>query len=204
MSEKRGYWFRNIAPYLGDDDYQTSTELKTSGVMKVGICPSTKIQTEDDDGTAPDNKSTWYWSNENIIGSYAINAWIQPDPDGYAYNWGSVTEEEAEKRMFGGSMARVPGNVGIIAEAYRMDNWPSTPADVRVPTIQQLTEPDDESIDHTLQTLILRYTVNRHDMAVNVAYADGSASKVRLEDLYMIKWNNYDGPVDIQIPSSSD
>lgn len=191
-----GYWFRNIAPYLGDYNYQSNADLQTSGVMKVGICPSTRIQTHDSDGTAPDNKSTWYWVSENIIGSYSVNGWILPDPDGHAAFWG-IPESEAAKRFWGGQssgqFSHIPGHVGLIADAYRMDTWPSTPANVKIPTKEQLTNPTD--MGHNLQSLILRYTVDRHNMAVNVAFTDGSARKVKLADLYSIKWNKFDGPV---------
>ncbi|MBN2732399.1 MAG: type II secretion system protein, partial [Balneolaceae bacterium] len=136
-----GYWFRNIAPYLGDKDYQTSTELQTSGVMKVGICPNTKVQTDDNSGTAPDNKTTWYWGSENIIGSYGVNAWVLPDPDGHVSTWGggAISAAAAEKRLFS-QYAQIRGDVGVIADSFRMDCWPSTPSNVKVPTAKQLIE----------------------------------------------------------------
>ncbi len=199
---KYGYWFRNIAPYLGDTDYQDNAELQTSGVMKIGICPATKIQTDNGSGTAPDNKSTWYWASENIIGSYSVNAWVLPDPDGHGVYWG-IPKAEAEKRFFGGEeggrYAQIPGHVGLIADAYRMDTWPSTPPNVNVPTARQLIQPSN--LAHSVQSLILRYTVDRHNMAVNVAFVDGSAKKVNIEDLYTTKWNEFDGPVEVRVPS---
>lgn len=190
-----GYWFRNIAPYLGDRDFKENPRIDGSGVMKIGICPSTKIQTDDDDGTAPDKDHTWYWGQENIIGSYSINAWVQPDPDGWSWGWGSVSETDSKARMFDGQYAQLRGDVGVIADAYRMDNWPSQVSGIKIPTAEQLIKPTD--VSHDLKSFMLRFTMDRHNMAINVGFVDGSAGKVTLEDLYLLKWNREDGPMQV-------
>ena len=196
-----GYWFRCIAPYLGDDDFTFDFDQDTSGVMKIGICPSTKVQRDNSGGTAPDNKSTWYWQGtgiqDNIIGSYCVNAWVLPDPFNYGAQWG-FTDQEVKERIYG-RWSTIPGNVGLIADSYRVDCWPSTPPNSTIPNEEHLKSTSTSNggfgTPHTIQGQILRYMVDRHGMSTSVAFVDGSAQKVKLKDMYSIKWNKEDGPV---------
>ena len=184
-----GYWFRRIAPYLGDDDFRYNDDLQTSGIMKIAICPSTKIDTSNGGGNAKDNKSTWYYESENIIGSCCVNAWVLPDPDGEAVDWG-LGESDVKKRLFN-RWANIRGEVGLVADSFRLDNWPSTPPDVDIPSESELLEPGD--LSHNIKQFMLRYMPDRHGGANSIVYVDGSAEKIKLKDLYTVKWNNYDG-----------
>ena len=193
------YWFRKIAPYLGDKDFQGNPTLDGSGVMGIGICPSTKIQTEKEDGTY---NTTWRFNTGNseyIVGSYGVNAWVLDDvyegkKNYYYVDMWHGNRGDAESRRYE-RYGRIRSDVGILADAFRFDVWPSTVAgcELQAPTTkEELLQPKD--LDHDLKKFMRRYTVDRHGMAVNVAFAGGSVDKVSLEDLYMTKWNKADGP----------
>lgn len=191
------YWFRHIAPYLGDAYFQKNPDMNGSGVMQIGICPATKIQTAKENGTY---NTTWHFSSmssENIVGSYGINAWVLQDPDAMYKKWGGNTVD-ANLRLFD-RYAHVRQDVGILSDAYRFDNWPAQVQGCRVPNAAELKEPG--GLPHNLQSFMLRYTMHRHGTTVNVAYAGCSVEKVKVEELYLIKWNKNDGPMQVQVAS---
>ena len=45
-----------------------------------------------------------------------------------------------------------------------------------------------------------RFCMARHKRSVNVAFLDGHAAPVALEDLWRLKWNNAFVPADVVLP----
>jgi prepilin-type N-terminal cleavage/methylation domain-containing protein len=202
LAYNENYWFRRIAPHLGDENFKNNPTLDGSGVMEIGICPSTKIQTATENGTFD---TTWHFntgSSLRIVGSYGINAWILPDPPRASgttqyQGWGGSLSD-ANGRYFE-RYGNIRGDVGILADAFRMDNWPMQQG---LPPAAKKELKTPGSLTHNPNYFMRRYTVDRHDMAVNVAMAGGSVEKIKLEDLWLFKWNNKDGPRgDVRMPT---
>ena len=45
-----------------------------------------------------------------------------------------------------------------------------------------------------------RFLIDRHDMAINVLFADGHAKLVPLGDLWLLRWSRLHEPVAMQVP----
>jgi prepilin-type processing-associated H-X9-DG protein len=60
---------------------------------------------------------------------------------------------------------------------------------------QNLQEPED-GVDRGVAT----YCIDRHRMAVNVAFLDGHAARVRLADLWTLKWSETFKPQQVTVP----
>ncbi|HOQ06084.1 MAG TPA: prepilin-type N-terminal cleavage/methylation domain-containing protein [Anaerohalosphaeraceae bacterium] len=188
------YWFRKIAPYLGDQYFQQNPTLDRSGVMQINICPSTKIQTTQEDGTFD---TTWYF--QNGIGSYGINCWLLPDsPDSsgrtWYEKWGGNLSQTSGRYFEKYKIARA--DAGLLADSFRMDVWPMP--DQEIPLRLSVNRPHLKDphatpgglgLPHSPSHFLKRYMVDRHGMAVNVGFVGGYVEKVNLKDLGLISWS---------------
>ncbi len=194
-----GYWFRQIAPFLDDRYFQENPTLDNSGVMQISICPSTKIQTEHEDGTW---NTTWNFADG--VGSYGINCWLLsdiPDSSGKTWyeKWGGgmgVTNGRYFERY---NVARA--DAGLLADAFRMDVWPMPDREIPLrlsANKPHLKDPHDSTgglgVPHNPSHFLKRYMVDRHGMAVNVGFVGGHVEKVKLEDLGLINWSKTSSP----------
>ncbi|HOK67548.1 MAG TPA: DUF1559 domain-containing protein [Anaerohalosphaeraceae bacterium] len=194
------YWFRKIAPFLGDQYFQQNPTLDRSGVMQINICPSTKIQTSRENGTFD---TTWYF--QNGIGSYGLNCWLLPDvPDSsgrtWYEKWGGNLGQTAGRYFERYTMARA--DAGLLADAFRMDVWPMPDQEIslRLSTERsQLKEPG--GLPHNPNYFLRRYMVDRHGMAVNVGFVGGYVEKVHIKDLGLVSWSKRATPrADVVVP----
>lgn len=194
------YWFRKIAPFLGDAYFQQNPTVDYTGVMQVSICPSTKIQTSKENGTY---NTTWHY--QDGIGSYGINCWLLsdvPDSSGKTWyeKWGGGIGQTTGRYFERYSIAR--SDAGLLADAFRMDVWPMPDQEIQLrlsTSKSELKEPG--GLPHNPNYFMRRYMVDRHGMAVNVGFVGGYVEKVDLVDLGLISWGKRSFPrPDLIIP----
>ena len=210
------YWFRQIAPYLGDDFFQDDPTADGSGVMTIGICPSTKVTPWADNPTDSQIngtcKETWgfktFGDNKVITGSYGINAWLLPDPprsnsQTYYQQWGGNIADTYGKYF--DRYSNVRSDVPLLADSFRMDSWPMSvdnPPSEKKYLKELNTSSPYASPPHQPGYFMQRFTVDRHGMAVNVGFVGGHVDKIDIEDLWMLRWNKKFGiRGDIQMPT---
>ena len=185
------YWFRQIAPYLGEDYFKENPEeimIGSMGGMIVGVCPSTKIVLTDEEATTERGygtyNETWHfeWGEGGVYaGSYAINSWILED----AYGWYEIDHP----RYFGAeNFPSLRGDVPVLADSFWVDTWP-TGLESMPPTLAQLKVPVG-ALQHDDNYFMWRVAVDRHKLGVNVSFRDGHSEKVDIVDLWTLRWNN--------------
>jgi len=111
---------------------------------------------------------TWvnYKTNAQLSGSYAFNGWL------YAYFWGTDPSAVFLPKMWRSDLPVFCDSMWVDASPRSSD---SPPADLYLGA----TEPD-----------IDRICLDRHQMAINVAFLDGNVQTVKLQDLWTLRWNN--------------
>ena len=196
------YWFRQIAPYLGDKSFRNNPgeEKGTKGVMQIGICPSTKLNKIESGSVVGTNKLTWGFSwnpgsGDSYItyGSYGVNAWLLED----VYGWADYPGAGVDKENFFSykSYLSLPSETPVLCDSIWVDSWPDSsdfpPNDLRGGTIG-----DDNYY-------MARFCVDRHNMAVNVGLTSTSVRKVPLEELWTLKWHkNFRPRFDVVLPGN--
>jgi prepilin-type N-terminal cleavage/methylation domain-containing protein len=207
MSYGEKYWFRQIAPYLGDKSFKTDTmdSKGTKGIMQIGICPSTKIQElgpDPESSKLGTNKLTWYFAwdpdggtQQYMFGSYAVNSWVLEDVYGWADEYAEIPEEYyySYKRYLS-SRSDVP----VFCDAIWMDAWPKA-------------DDNEAAIDVTCATYgssppdigMVRNCIDRHSMAVNVGFQGTNVERVPLEQLWTLNWHkNFRPRFDVILPEN--
>ena len=176
-----GRWFsQRIPPYLG------------SGVEEL-LCP-----------TASDfNNDPWSWGSATTVwggpgteswwmgghyGSFGMNIWLT-DVRGMGWQeglWGmpATAELPADK-------------VPVFADCAWTGSWCRT-TDLPPNDLRQGATPAHGVTDQYHG--IARHCVDRHDRAVNVAFLDGGARRVGLEELWHLRWSPQFQPSDITFP----
>ena len=178
------YWIRLLAPYVAEEDFAVNPDDR-DGVMKLGICPKTKIQRDNGYGTAT---TTWMFnsnwaggSSETVFGSYAINVWLMDDIYGYT----DSAAVNPEQYVFP-NYASAPAQTPLLADGFWVDTWPSDI--VQEPSnYTDLVAPT--YLAHQDRYFMHRVCVDRHQMAVNIGFVGGSAEEVKLKNLWSYRWN---------------
>jgi prepilin-type processing-associated H-X9-DG protein len=118
-----------------------------------------------------------------ISGSYGLNSYLlNPPSTDYPFeggrnvknNWRTPNVKGADK-------------IPAFADCLRFDGWP---LDTDLP-------PAFEDMSWSISSHIARFSINRHDGAVNVLFLDWSARKIGLKELWTLKWHrtyNTSGP----------
>jgi len=139
---------------------------------KMRFCP-TAMRTWDEGGYLGDPFSAWGYGSS--YGSYGMN--------GYFYNPAIGTIGEPKKH-WRGAYIKGAANIPLFLDSNWVDGWPD-PTD----------EPPefDGQFDWGFSNNMRRYCVNRHNGVVNSLFADYSARKIGLKQLWKLKWHrNYD------------
>ena len=192
------YWFRQIAPYLGDTSFKENPDANQEGIMMVGVCPVTKIVWEDT-GYGMWNE-TWgfEWNMPGEIpgilyGSYAVNSWVLED----VYNWFPNDIRFFDFMHYD----TLRGDIPVIIDSFWVDAWPMS-ADVMPPSLEQLRDPYTNGLPHQEGRFMWRFCVDRHGLAVNVGSKDCSVAKVKIPELWTLHWNTqFKGTYDMQLPT---
>lgn len=196
------YWFRQIAPYLGDYTFKrlagsiTDTAHLMEGVMKIGVCPATTVE-----GGGGNVSRTWSWSNfdgKTIYGSYAANIWVLHDDGDPSITYPTWYENWAGNKSLAASRIKnyysaknymdLKPEVPIAADGKWVDCWPMNDVDVAPLDLY------DGNWDGGEVNNMRRICMDRHNMAVNVAFQGGRVERTPLRSLWLLEWHKYSIP----------
>lgn len=172
-----------LEPYHLDDD--------------VRLCPEAPIRAASANSY---NAAWWYNTSQVQRGSYGINGWI------YSPTGGDVTGGGAGGRGYpccsnrpfpdswytGTYAVGYPGQTPTFADCMWVDGWPWD--DDFVPTHFQGIGNANEGWQMS------RFLIDRHDMAINVLFADGHGELLPLSDLWLLRWSRVHKPTAMQVP----
>jgi hypothetical protein len=164
------FWVNMLRPYGQINKLRTCPEALTIG----GNTATTSWQ-----GGASGNDPQ---TGQPYYGSYAINGYVE-DPGsgnniyGYASEGYSGTIDSSFFWTF--PYTRSASDVPAFGDAVDYDGWPHA----------QDVPPASSTAPMTGGSLMTRFCVNRHNMAINIAYLDSHADHVVLKNLWATKWN---------------
>lgn len=115
-----------------------------------------------------------YWAagTDSVYGSFGVNEWIYDNKN--ITGWAGNFWRRADAK--GASGARVP----IMLDALWPNAWPQ---DIDKPAFVENTW--EEGSTNNMK----RFCVNRHNGAVNAVFMDTSVGKVKLKELWGLKWH---------------
>lgn len=163
------YWFHKIAKYLGDEEYERRPHGRHTGPMGIMICPETQLT------NTGKPRALHSWSFMGGRGSYGMNLWL--DPNGL-YQRQFKPEKYHRKFHTTSHTTLVP----VFADSFWVGGWPDD-FDIA---------PNNLWLGHSHHRkgmFMGRFCINRHDMAINVTFADGTARRVPLAELWKLKWH---------------
>ena len=193
-------WIFKLAPYFGQENFEKEANKKLDGVMKIISCPSTLppeiIYDENDPttffsagtkiykwrfqgGTAANN-----YAGAGAEGSYGINEWYGGfdlslvDENG----WGYVDSSEVSSSSFRNKMIGRP-DVPVFGDAIWYGAYPRR-NDIVFGAYDGNPEGDNPYVSG-----VARFFIERHGDAINMSFADAHVEKVRLKDMWKLKWN---------------
>ncbi len=155
------YWIGMLSRYWSKDD-------------NLMVCPDASIPT----GGLGDAQRAWGPSGgwmDNKKGSYGMNLWLLPTGD-FA-NDGNMRQVGYIRQMDYAS-----SDTPVFGDSQWVGGWPDD-QDV-LPTNFQ-SPPNTHAMGHFMS----RFCLDRHMMAVNVSFIDGSARSVQIRELWSLKWH---------------
>lgn len=171
------YWFAKISKYQA-----AKKEANHAVNLKTGYCPEATILNESATHAVPYGKRdrAWLW-RDGTTGSFGINMWLCPDGD-----WSPPKEKTTDPTPIGKiddyytKFGVIKGDVPVFCDSIWVGQWPK---DTDLPP-QSL---DGESSD--LKYGMSRIYIDRHSMAIDIAFADLSTKRVQIKDLWQYKWH---------------
>ena len=157
-----GTWLVPLRPYH-----------KESG--KIRSCPTTRLTMEE--GELNPARMSWSTTvdDKEYRNSYGINNWCYNLRTGVDTIWGL---QDAKRRAWKRIDQKNSANVPMFLECWR---WGGGPTRRREPA------PPDQKNRHN--TGFGRYCLNRHAYTVNVCFLDGSVRRIKLKQLWDLKWH---------------
>jgi prepilin-type N-terminal cleavage/methylation domain-containing protein/prepilin-type processing-associated H-X9-DG protein len=164
-------WYVALGQYLGAAKSEAGAADEADVVRRLLECPQTERdgQKRDGAGTA---RAQWWIATGDFRGSYGLNGWL--DRENAAVN-------AREKAFPHWSAIRHPTEVPVFADAiwyYGVPLEDDTPA------------PNLSEGEYTgSRNYMSRFAIDRHRMAINVGFCDGSVRRVPLGELWKLKWH---------------
>ena len=168
------YWFAKIAPFMGDARYEEDQAKNLEGAMKVMYCPSApKVLSKFTDSVPGTAKSAWrHHLGTGAEGSYGLNSWV---------SWDVFYSGTCRKGRHYPDFSDVGSKVPVFSDAVWANGWPRE--DDLGP--EDLDKGDALDWDNQMS----RVCIDRHNMAVNVAFGDLHVETVKLVKLWTLKWH---------------
>ncbi len=201
-----GSWVPALGQIFTNTQSYNYFPLPTS-YQKLIICPATTIPSPGEGGTTLGGagiigtattayQADWWTAQNSSIPtgwcSYGFNGWMYDVQDSTpiyqadAIGFGGTSS--AFQPYFWSSSQTSPGNqTPLFVDSIWQDSWPK-PTD---PVPSNL----NGGVLNDPVNGINSYCINRHDMAVNVVFADGHAEHVTLGDLWTLHWSPYFTPL---------
>jgi len=184
--DSRGMWMTVLRDFYGD-------------IGKFRVCPQTKK------GSATGYGNTFEWwgpfpegdhgFTPEDYGSYGINHWLSKPMGGFN-GWRGTPEMHWGKEPF-----RYVSDVPVLGDCAW---YGGNPDDIKSgSTGGKVPETKDWNLKYPMQWYydMARFAMDRHSRAINMSFADGSMRKVRLPELWELKWHKDFVPSsDVDIP----
>lgn len=197
-----GYWFLELAPLLGDKLFQDDPESRQkSKVMDIVICPSTQkreyILNVSVFGTA---KKLWRFFDAQ--GSYGMNLWITRENPGPANDYYDYAPLSSYTDNIWERYSSIKPDAPEFGDSPWVGSWPFNDSNPPQIVPNDLTGEAGEILyPHNVRNFTGRFCIDRHNMAVNMAFHDGHAEKVPLENLWTLRWHKNSVPnYDVVVP----
>lgn len=172
VHEPGKYWIGLLGPYWQQD-------------YNLIVCP---------DGSTPsyglgDSLRAWGpgggWM-DNRKGSYGMNLWLLP-------TGAFASDPNMVQGGYIRQMDAAASNIPVFGDSQWVGAWPDDqdlwPSNFHTP-------PNN----HAKGYFMNRFTIDRHKMAINVSFIDGSARQVTLRDLWKLKWHQQFNPGEPVMP----
>jgi prepilin-type N-terminal cleavage/methylation domain-containing protein/prepilin-type processing-associated H-X9-DG protein len=182
------YWHHALARYLGDNRYHLNGNLgqwKTAP-MSVLTCPeATRDNPVGGFGSAD---TVWSWGGAaGGQGSYGANLWLFPAYKDY------LNDFRFPKTSFYPTLADAGSDAPLYGDSNWVGSWPLD-IDTLSPNLYL------GYAVHEIGYFMGRYTIDRHDRGIQIVFADGSARKVGLAELWLLKWHRGFKPTTVAVP----
>ncbi|MCK4998741.1 MAG: type II secretion system protein [Anaerohalosphaera sp.] len=164
------WWIQPLMPYVDNKEIMVCGQARKIHDEVTGIIYQPK---NSDECWGSRNQSFAPEPDVMTWASYAPNAWIMDPTVG---QWGAAGGVDFWGRM---DVILTPSRVLLFVDARWVDAWPD---DTDVPHSEEWGRNDG-------QGYMNHFAMLRHGKAVNSVYADGSARKVDLKDLWKQKWH---------------
>jgi prepilin-type N-terminal cleavage/methylation domain-containing protein len=180
---------------VGDMLWMSALTAYDIRVNKVGLCPSAPKRAKGVNSVQGTAAAPWLWSSPktNLLGSYGINGWMYHVEAGNANKVSHWISPEERARFFLREAAIVlPSSTPFYMDAILPDAFPAL-SDIP-PTDLFMGSP---FVDLG-RVAIARHPVLRNakvkvgqrlPSSINSTYADGHASKLRLQDIKKVTWH---------------
>jgi prepilin-type N-terminal cleavage/methylation domain-containing protein len=182
------YWFHQLAPYLSEREYKDNPSEHIEGMMRVAFCPATKRQDRSESSFYGSAYRSWRFMGGE--GSYGLNLWLLPDDPIYA----PAFPAKNFYRKYSDANSDVP----LLGDSVWVGSWPfggdAVPDDIT-------GEQGYPGYPHGEGYFMGRFCVDRHKKATNIGFVDSRVERVRLEELWTLKWHQEFRPRhDVSIP----
>ncbi len=188
-SEWEGIWIYAMSDYYDGTDAKSTSSISPGGADNIRMCPSTNKFHSDlaDPKNQADNKTAWgVWENDdkfeqmNFYGSYGINWWVN-DFKGTEIDIAKGVPGNQENLFWRKPTSRNANNIPVLQDCTY---WLARPHHTNLP-------PDRDGIWFwdDIKGGMDRVFTNRHSGNINMLFMDWSVRKVRLEDLWSLKWH---------------
>ncbi len=171
--DARGVWMPVLREFYGDNG-------------EFRLCPSATRPSETGYGN-----TTEYWGplmeehgfRETDLGSYGINHWLnKPAPSfGNGGGWKGMPDCNWNKQPSSDA-----SNIPALGDCAWYGSSPNNSAEgIAVPGAADFNKTNPKQWGYNMA----RYCMDRHNKAVNFVFADASARRVELADLWTLKWH---------------
>ena len=143
-------------------------------------CPDTDPSASPGPGTA---EKQWRHSGTSPPqGSYGINGWLEP------FSHATAPKDRFFQKL---TTLKTPSDVPMLADAMWSVGWPA----------EHETPPENLKAGNytSTQDYMQRFCIDRHRMAINIGFCDGSVRRVPLDELWKQKWHRTWQSRDVQV-----
>ena len=182
-----GGWHHTLAPYLGERNYNTGVS-QSGHSMSVLLCPEAyeehpySMSFYFGTRTLP-----WRWFTGGGDGSYGLNLWLVPDYPEYRFDSANVPRADHFPQM------QHHSDVPVFGDSIWAGSWPDNNDVVRA-------SQRDGWGTHQRGEFMGRFCIDRHRKAINLSFADGSARRTPLSELWLLRWHRNSVPRTVTFP----
>jgi prepilin-type N-terminal cleavage/methylation domain-containing protein len=180
------YWFHQMAPYLSERAYKDNPEDHIEGGMRVAFCPTTKRKDRTDNSFY--GSATLAWRFMGGEGSYGLNLWLLPNEPEPLY------AQDFPKENYFRKYSDARGDVPLLGDSVWVGSWPFEDDEVPADVTGESGYPG-RGYPHGKGYFMGRFCLDRHKKGTNIGFVDTRVERVRLEDLWMLRWHKKFTPV---------